>query len=60
LWAAALGGLLAGVTSPRTALTVAGLLLLPTPLLLPRRPVSAELVPGGRRQRRSARPGAAL
>ncbi|MFF9091121.1 MFS transporter [Streptomyces sp. NPDC014991] len=33
----ALGGLLADVTSPRTALTVAGLLILATPLLLPRR-----------------------
>ncbi|MFD4657887.1 MFS transporter [Kitasatospora sp. NPDC058444] len=32
----ALGGLLADVTGPRTALTVAGLLLLATPLLLPR------------------------
>ncbi|WP_424886984.1 MFS transporter [Streptomyces sp. XH2] len=33
----ALGGLLADVTSPRTALTAAGLLILATPLLLPRR-----------------------
>ncbi|MFE5191427.1 MFS transporter [Streptomyces sp. NPDC056628] len=33
----ALAGLLANVTSPRTALTVAGLLILTTPLLLPRR-----------------------
>ncbi|MFG3052515.1 MFS transporter [Kitasatospora sp. NPDC048239] len=32
----ALGGLLAGVTSPRTAITAAGLLILATPLLLPR------------------------
>ncbi|MEU1287833.1 MFS transporter [Kitasatospora sp. NPDC005856] len=32
----ALGGLLAGVTGPRTVLTVAGLLILATPLLLPR------------------------
>ncbi|MFE3525716.1 MFS transporter [Streptomyces sp. NPDC059161] len=32
----ALAGLLADVTSPRTALTVAGLLMLTTPLLLPR------------------------
>ncbi|KJK56431.1 major facilitator transporter [Saccharothrix sp. ST-888] len=32
----ALGGLLADATSPRTALTVAGLLILTTPLLLPR------------------------
>ncbi len=36
----ALGGLLADVTSPRTALTVAGLLILATPLLLPRRQVA--------------------
>jgi MFS family permease len=34
----ALGGLLADVTSPRTAITVAGLLILASPLLLPRRP----------------------
>jgi MFS family permease len=33
----ALGGLLADVTSPRTALLVAGLLILTSPLLLPRR-----------------------
>ncbi|MGW2485905.1 MFS transporter [Streptomyces sp. NPDC001606] len=33
----ALGGLLADATGPRTALTVAGLLILATPLLLPRR-----------------------
>ncbi|MBF6075361.1 MFS transporter [Nocardia beijingensis] len=33
----ALGGLLAGATSPRTAVTVAGLLILVSPLLLPRR-----------------------
>ncbi|MEV5949481.1 MFS transporter, partial [Streptomyces sp. NPDC051993] len=32
----ALAGLLADATSPRTALTVAGLLMLTTPLLLPR------------------------
>ncbi|MGW4352999.1 MFS transporter [Nocardia sp. NPDC004582] len=32
----ALGGLLAGVTSPRTAIAVAGLLILASPLLLPR------------------------
>ncbi|NHI12145.1 transmembrane efflux protein [Streptomyces sp. KO7888] len=32
----ALAGLLADITSPRTALTVAGLLILATPLLLPR------------------------
>jgi MFS family permease len=33
----ALGGLLADITSPRTALTVTGLLILASPLLLPRR-----------------------
>lgn len=33
----ALAGLLADISSPRTALTVAGLLILATPLLLPRR-----------------------
>ena len=33
----ALGGLLADATNPRTALTVAGLLIIATPLLLPRR-----------------------
>jgi MFS family permease len=33
----ALGGLLAEATSPRTAVTAAGLLILATPLLLPRR-----------------------
>jgi MFS family permease len=37
----ALGGLLAGATSPRTALTVAGLLILASPLLLPRRQLPA-------------------
>ena len=33
----AFGGLLAEVTSPRTAITVAGLVILASPLLLPRR-----------------------
>jgi MFS family permease len=33
----ALGGLLAAATGPRTALTVAGVLILASPLLLPRR-----------------------
>jgi MFS family permease len=37
----ALGGLLAAVTSPRAAITVAGLLILASPLLLPRRPSPA-------------------
>jgi hypothetical protein len=32
----ALWGLLAGITSPRTAIAIAGLLILTTPLLLPR------------------------
>jgi MFS family permease len=40
----ALGGLLAEATSPRAAITVAGLLILASPLLLPRRQDSA-LVP---------------
>lgn len=41
----ALGGLLADVTSPRTALTVAGLLILTTPLLLPRRDQTSQHEP---------------
>jgi MFS family permease len=41
----ALAGLLADVTSPRTALTVAGLLILTTPLLLPRREQTAQNEP---------------
>ncbi len=44
----ALGGLLAGFTSPRTAITVAGLLILATPLLLPRRPRPAPAAGPGR------------
>jgi Major Facilitator Superfamily len=40
----ALGGLLAGITSPRTALTVAGLLILTSPLLLLPRSESPEPV----------------
>jgi MFS family permease len=47
----ALGGLLAEATSPRTAITVAGLLILTSPLLLPRRRDSA-LVPGIERSSR--------
>ncbi|MFE7740918.1 MFS transporter [Nocardia sp. NPDC057455] len=42
----ALGGLLADATSPRTAITIAGLLILASPLLLPRRqdsPLTSEL-----------------
>jgi MFS family permease len=42
----ALGGLLADVTSPRTAITVAGLLILASPLLLPRRQAAAVADPG--------------
>ncbi|MFJ2862610.1 MFS transporter [Kitasatospora sp. NPDC087314] len=41
----ALGGLLADVTGPRTALTVAGLLILATPLLLPRRDQTSQHAP---------------
>ncbi|MCL7493951.1 MFS transporter [Streptomyces sp. MCA2] len=45
-----LWGLLAGITSPRTAIALAGLLLLTTPLLLPRRDPTPqherELAPG--------------
>ncbi|MDO8209726.1 MFS transporter [Conexibacter sp. CPCC 206217] len=36
----ALGGLLAGLTSPRAAIAIAGLLMLASPLLLPRRGAS--------------------
>jgi MFS family permease len=52
----ALWGLLAAATGPRAAVAIAGLLLLATPLLLPRRP--AGQVTGGpalRRPRRRAR-----
>jgi MFS family permease len=45
----ALGGLLADATSPRTALAVAGLLILASPLLLPRRDDHAQ---AGDRERR--------
>jgi MFS family permease len=39
-----LWGLLAGITGPRTAIAIAGVLMLATPLLLPRRPdVSQEI-----------------
>ncbi|MFI9833583.1 MFS transporter [Streptomyces sp. NPDC051913] len=41
----ALTGLLADATSPRTALTAAGLLILTTPLLLPRRDPTPRLEP---------------
>ncbi|GAA2599700.1 MFS transporter [Dactylosporangium fulvum] len=50
----ALGGLLAGATSPRTAITVAGLLILTSPLLLPRRP-GPGVVPDRERCGRAAR-----
>jgi len=39
----ALWGLLAGLTSPRVAIAVAGVLLLATPWLLPRRDSAAQL-----------------
>ena len=56
----ALGGLLAEATSPRTALTVAGLLILISPLLLPRRPGDAQSLlrppPAGARSARYGRP----
>ncbi|MDF4253889.1 MFS transporter [Streptomyces sp. WMMB303] len=41
----ALAGLLAGITGPRTALTVAGLLILATPLLLPRQDQTSQHEP---------------
>ncbi len=43
----ALWGLLAAVTSPRTAIAVAGVVLLATPLLLPRRESAAGPEPAG-------------
>ncbi|MEU6380739.1 MFS transporter [Streptomyces sp. NPDC046909] len=43
----ALWGLLAAVTSPRTAIAVAGVLLLATPLLLPRSDRSRSLIAAG-------------
>ena len=52
----ALGGLLAVATSPRTALGVAGLLILATPLLLPRERVgSTSVTPTAPAPRRSGR-----
>lgn len=60
----ALGGLLAGLTSTRSALAAAGLLILASPLLLPRRPNpapvagNAESIDGRRRRRVRAVPGA--
>ncbi|MFF4926854.1 MFS transporter [Kitasatospora sp. NPDC001261] len=52
----ALGGLLAAATGPRTALVVAGLLILATPLLLPRADGRArpEAVPGTPPARRTS------
>ncbi|WP_433289195.1 MFS transporter [Micromonospora sp. CA-244673] len=50
----ALGGLLAGATSPRTAIAIAGLLILASPLLLPRRQ-DHPVVPA--RKRAPAHPG---
>lgn len=49
----ALGGLLAELTSPRAAITVAGLLILASPLLLPRRPGPAPGYPNSGRISRS-------
>ena len=43
----ALWGLLAAVTSPRTAIAIAGVLLLATPLLLPRRENAPQDKPTG-------------
>ncbi|MET8910352.1 MFS transporter [Micromonospora sp. NPDC004551] len=55
----ALGGLLAGATSPRTAITVAGLLILASPLLLPRRPDRAPVTgPTSARPPAGVSPGA--
>jgi len=51
----ALGGLLADITSPRTALTVAGLLILASPLLLPRREGPAPVGDSGTASARSQR-----
>jgi predicted MFS family arabinose efflux permease len=50
----ALGGLFAAATSPRTAITAAGILILATPLLLPRRETPA---PGAQPSMASAVPG---
>jgi MFS family permease len=47
----ALAGLLAEATSPRAAIAVAGLLILASPMLLPRRPELAELRCEGCRER---------
>ncbi|MER7452547.1 MFS transporter [Nocardia beijingensis] len=52
----ALGGLLAGATSPRTAVTVAGLLILASPLLLPRREDAAPAPDPAATDRASAPP----
>jgi MFS family permease len=49
---ALLGGVLASVTSTRTAIAVAGLLILASPLLLPRRDPAAEPLALGSRTRR--------
>jgi MFS family permease len=50
----ALAGLLADITSPRTAITVAGVLILASPLLLPRRQGRAH---AGHRELATAGPG---
>jgi MFS family permease len=49
----ALGGLLAAVTSPRVAIAVAGVLILASPLLLPRRPYLEGNRPAARETSRS-------
>ncbi len=54
----ALGGLLADATSPRTAIAVAGVLILASPLLLPRRQDAAP-VPDPERATADSRPPAA-
>jgi hypothetical protein len=54
----ALWGLLAGITSPRTALAIAGLLILATPLLLPRRDNSSQKAPAPDQELAMARPPA--
>ena len=51
IWTA-LGGLLADATSPRTAITIAGLLILASPLLLPRR---QRLAPAANREPAASR-----
>jgi MFS family permease len=54
----ALWGLLAGLTSPRTAIAIAGLLMLATPLLLPRRQDERDLAYASGSARASSNPRA--